>query len=48
LSLLSVGEGLPLDLTLESLKECFLDGHEKAFEAFGGIPGEIRYDTICR
>ena len=27
-------------------QECFLDGHEKAFEAFGGIPEEIRYDNL--
>ncbi len=27
-------------------QECFLDGHEKAFEAFGGIPAEIRYDNL--
>lgn len=27
-------------------QECFLDGHEKAFIAFGGIPRTIRYDNL--
>lgn len=27
-------------------QECFFDGHEKAFEAFGGVPGTIRYDNL--
>ncbi|EQD80211.1 IstA2, partial [mine drainage metagenome] len=27
-------------------QECFFDGHEKAFLAFGGIPGTIRYDNL--
>ncbi len=29
-----------------SLEECFFDGHEKAFEFFGGIPEVIRYDNL--
>ncbi|KJE75573.1 hypothetical protein FEAC_27140 [Ferrimicrobium acidiphilum DSM 19497] len=29
-------------------QECFLDGHEKAFGAFGGMPAEIRYYSIWR
>lgn len=27
-------------------QECFFDGHEKAFLAFEGIPGTIRYDNL--
>jgi transposase len=27
-------------------QESFLDGHVRAFEAFGGVPGMIRYDNL--
>lgn len=27
-------------------QECFFDGHEKAFEFFGGVPEVLRYDNL--
>ena len=27
-------------------QEAFLDGHVRAFEHFGGVPGRIRYDNL--
>jgi transposase len=31
---------------LNQAQEVFLDGHVRAFEHFGGIPGRIRYDNL--
>ena len=31
---------------LNEAQEVFLDGHVRAFEHFGGIPGRIRYDNL--
>ena len=29
-------------------QECFLDGHERSFAAFGGVPALIRYDNLTQ
>lgn len=29
-------------------QECFLDGHERSFAAFGGVPSLIRYDNLTQ
>jgi transposase len=31
---------------LNEAQEVFLDGHVRAFEAFGGVPGTVRYDNL--
>ena len=31
---------------LNEAQEVFLDGHVRAFEHFGGVPGRIRYDNL--
>ena len=31
---------------LNQAQEAFLDGHVRAFEHFGGVPGRIRYDNL--
>jgi transposase len=31
---------------LNEVQEVFLDGHVRAFEHFGGVPGRIRYDNL--
>ena len=31
---------------LNEAQEVFLDGHVRAFESFGGVPGTIRYDNL--
>jgi len=37
----------PFVCTYESMKiECFLDGHIRAFEYFGGVPKRIAYDNL--
>ena len=37
----------PFVCTYESMKiECFLDGHVRAFEYFGGVPKRIAYDNL--
>ena len=32
---------------LHECQEAFLDGHVRAFEAFGGVPGRVRYDNLA-
>jgi transposase len=39
------GRGYPRAYLNES-QEVFLDGHVRAFEHFGGVPGRIRYDNL--
>ena len=39
------GRGYPRAYQNES-QEVFLDGHVRAFEHFGGVPGRIRYDNL--
>ena len=37
----------PFVCTYESMKiECFLDGHIRTFEYFGGVPRRIAYDNL--
>jgi len=37
----------PFVCTYESMQiECFLDGHVRAFEYFGGVPNRIAYDNL--
>src|SRR5439155_15689896 len=31
---------------LNEAQEVFLDGHVRAFEHFGGVPGRVRYDNL--
>jgi transposase len=31
---------------LNEAQEVFLDGHVRAFDAFGGVPGTVRYDNL--
>src|SRR5262249_58182846 len=31
---------------LSQAEEVFLDGHVRAFEHFGGVPGLVRYDNL--
>ena len=31
---------------LHEAQEVFFDGHVRAFEAFGGVPGRVRYDNL--
>ena len=39
------GRGYPRAY-LNEAQEVFLDGHVRAFEHFGGVPGRIRYDNL--
>lgn len=39
------GRGYP-HAYLNEAQEVFLDGHVRAFEHFGGVPGRIRYDNL--
>src|SRR5437868_1397439 len=39
------GKGFPRAY-LNECQEVFLDGHVRAFDHFGGIPGRIRYDNL--
>jgi transposase len=37
----------PFTISYDSMRiECFLDGHVKAFEYFGGVPKQIAYDNL--
>ena len=33
---------------LHECQEAFLEGHVQAFDAFGGVPGRIRYENVPR
>ncbi len=39
-------EGRSTASTVNQAQEAFLDGHVRAFEHFGGVPGRIRYDNL--
>ncbi len=33
---------------LNEAQQAFLDGHVRAFDYFGGVPGRVRYDNLVR